>query len=127
VSAVELTASAVFTRENLVELTVAAVFALAGIRSIAHWLRQPLHLVGRGELVVFALFVVARAGLWFGLSGLFLLFASFDTEGRAFMDDAAAFRWYFVVFLVLIALHFATSVLLGRVRRDPPADGDRNA
>jgi hypothetical protein len=127
VSAVELTAAAVFTRENLVELTVAAVFALAGIRSIAHWLRQPLHLVGRGELVVFALFVVARAGLWFGLSGLFLLFASFDTEGRAFMDDAAAFRWYFVVFLVLIALHFATSVLLGRARRDPPADGDRNA
>jgi hypothetical protein len=127
VSSVGLIAAAVFARENLVELTIAAVFALAGIRSIVHWLRQPLHLVGRSELVLFALFVVARAGLWFGLSGWFLLLASVDTRGRAFTDDAAAFRWYFVVFLVLLALHFATSVLLGRARRDPPADGDRNA
>jgi len=127
VKVVGFTAAAVFARENLVELSIAAVFALAGIRSIVHWLRQPLHLVGRGELVLFALFVVARAGLWFGLSGWFLLLASVGTEGRAFTDDAAAFRWYFVVFLVLIALHFATSVLLGRVRRGPPADGDRNA
>jgi hypothetical protein len=71
--------------------------------------------------------VLARAGLWFGLSGWFLLLASVRTQGRAFTDDAAAFRWYFVVFLVLIALHFASSVLLGRVRRDPPADRGRNA
>jgi hypothetical protein len=71
--------------------------------------------------------VVARAGLWFGLAGWFLLLASVHTQGRAFTDDAAEFRWYAVVFLVPIALHFATSVLLGRVRRDPPADGDRNA
>jgi hypothetical protein len=110
-----------------VELVVAGLFALAGIRSIVHWLRQPLHLVGRSELVLFALFVVARAGLWFGLSGWFLLLADLNSEGRAFTDDAAAFRWYFVVFLVLIALHFATSVLLGRLRRDPPAGEDRNA
>ena len=108
-------------------LTVAAVFALAGIRSVVHWLRRPPELAGRGELVLFALFVVARAGLWFGLSGWFLLLAPVDMRGRAFTDDAAALQWYFVVFLVLISMHFATSTLLGRSRRPPPADGDRNA
>jgi len=107
-----------------VELTAAAVFALAGIRSIVHWLRQPPELAGRGELVLFALFVVTRAGLWFGLSGWFLLLASVHTQGRAFTDDAASFRWYFVVFLVLISTHFATSTLLGRSRPTPPPDGD---
>ena len=108
------------------EFALAGVFALAGIRSIVHWLRQPLELVGRGELVLFALFVVARAGLWFGLRGWFLLLASVDTRGREFTDDAAAFRWYFVVVLVLLALHFATSSLLRR-SRGVPRDGDRGA
>jgi hypothetical protein len=112
---------------SAVELTFAAVFAALGIRSIVHWLRQPLDLSGRRDLVLFALFVMARAGLWFALSGWFLLVASVDTQGRAFKDDAAAFRWYFVVILVLIALHVATAYLLGRSRRESPPDGDRDA
>ena len=106
-----------------VERWVAVVFVLAGIRSIVHWLRRPPELVGRRELVLFALFVVARAGLWFAIGGWFLLLASVRTQGRAFTEDAAAFRGYAVVFLVLIALHLATTVLLGRSRREPPPDG----
>ena len=108
---------------SAVELTFAAVFAALGIRSIVHWL---LELSGRRDLVLFALFVMARAGLWFALSGWFLLVASVDTQGRAFKDDAAAFRWYFVVILVMIALHVATASLLGRSRPDPPSNGDRD-
>jgi hypothetical protein len=112
---------------SAVELTVAAVCAALGIRSIVHWLRQPLELTGRRDLVLFALFVVARAGLWFAVGGWFLLVASVDTEGRAFKEDAGAFRWYFVVILILIALHVATAFLLARSRQESPPDGDRDA
>jgi hypothetical protein len=111
---------------SAVELTIAAVCAALGIRSIVHWLRQPLELTGRRDLVLFALFVVARAGLWFAVGGWFLLVASVDTQGRAFREDAATFRWYFVVILILIALHVATAFLLARSRPESPPDGDRD-
>ena len=38
--------------------------------------------------MLFALFVVSRAGLWFALMELFLLYATVDTQGRAFSEDA---------------------------------------
>ena len=41
-----------------VEVVVAGLFALLGIRSIVHWLRQPMELDDRRDLVLFALFVV---------------------------------------------------------------------
>ena len=47
--------------------------------------------------VLFALFVVSRAGLWFALMGLFLMHASVDTQGRAFAEDAGEFAWYFIL------------------------------
>jgi hypothetical protein len=78
--------------------------------------------------VLYALFVAARAGLWFALMGLFLLFASVQTQGRAFIDDAARFNWYFIVLAVPAALQFVTGFLLGRPHRPgPPPDGDRGA
>ena len=44
------------------ELVAAAVFAFLGVRSIVHWLRHPIDdLVGRRDLVLYALFVMARA------------------------------------------------------------------
>jgi hypothetical protein len=113
-----------------VELVAAALFAILGVRSIVHWLRHPVDdLVGRRDLVLYALFVMARAGVWFGLMGLFLLFASVETQGRAFTDDAAELNWYAVVLLVPIALQFVTGYLLGRPRErpGPPPDEDRPA
>ena len=113
-----------------IELVPAVLFALLGVRSIVHWLRHPVEdLVGRRDLVLYALFVMGRAGVWFGLMGLFLLFVSVESEGRAFTDDAAEFNWYIVILLVPIALQFVTGYLLGRSRGDPglPPDGDRAA
>jgi hypothetical protein len=109
-----------------VELVVATVFGLLGIRSLVHWLRRPIESTGRQDLLLYALFVAARAGLWFALMGLFLLFASVDSQGRAFIDDAARFNWYFIVLAVPAALQFVTGFLLGR---SPPGagDGDREA
>ncbi|HEX6579572.1 MAG TPA: hypothetical protein VF195_01680 [Actinomycetota bacterium] len=113
-----------------VELVAVALFATLGVRSVVHWLRHPIDdLVGRRDLVLYALFVMARAGVWFGLMGLFLLFASVETQGRAFTDDAAELNWYIVVLLVPISLQFVTGYLLGRSRGGPgpPPDGDRAA
>ena len=111
-----------------VELAAAALFAFLGVRSIVHWLRHPIDdLMGRRDLVLYALFVMARAGVWFGLMGLFLLFASVETQGRAFTDDAAELNWYVVVLLVPISLQFVTGYLLGRSREGSPPNGDRAA
>ena len=109
---------------NAVELVVAAVFGLLGVRSIVHWLRRPIDLDARRDLLLFALFVASRAGVWFALMGLFLLFASVETQGRAFTDDAARFNWYYLVLAVPATLQFVTGFLLGRDRPSPPADGD---
>ena len=112
---------------NVAELVVAAVFGLLGIRSIVHWLRRPLELDARRDHLLYALFVASRAGVWFALMGLFLLFASVETQGRAFADDAARFDWYYLVLAVPAALQFVSGFLLGRDRRTPPSDGDGDA
>lgn len=109
---------------NVAELVLAAVFGLLGIRSIVHWLRRPLELEARRDHLLYALFVASRAGVWFALMGLFLLFASVDTEGRAFTDDAARFNWYYLVLAVPATLQFVSGFLLGRDRRSPPAGRD---
>ena len=40
------------------------------------------------------MFVTGRVGLWFAPSGLFALYASMDTQGRAFADDVRRYDWY---------------------------------
>ena len=109
---------------NVVELVVAAVFGVLGIRSIGHWLRRPMDSDARRDHLLYALFVASRAGLWFALMGLFLLFASVETQGRAFTDDAARFNWYYIVLAVPATLQFVSGFLLGRDPRPPPSDED---
>ena len=106
------------------ELIVAAVLGVLGVRSLVYWLRRPMELYSRREHLLYALFVVSRAGIWFALAGLFLLYASVETEGRAFADDAAEFRWYFVVLAIPAALQFVAGFLLGRSPRPPGGDPD---
>ena len=107
------------------ELVAAVVFGLLGIRSLIHWLRRPFESDARRDHVLFALFVVSRAGLWFALAGLFLLYATVDTLGRAFSEDAGEFAWYFILIMVLAALHLVTVFLLGRTPPTQPPDEDR--
>ncbi len=96
------------------EVAMAALFAALGLRSLLYWLRRPMESDVRRDHLLYALFVVARAGLWFALAGLFLLYAAVDTQGRAFVDDVGDFRWYFFVLAVPAALQFVTGFLLGR-------------
>ena len=112
---------------NVAELIAAALFGLLGVRSLVHWLRRPLDSDARRDHLLYALFVASRAGLWFALMGLFLLFASVETQGRAFADDAARFNWYYIVLAVPAALQFVSGFLLGSNRRAPPSDRDPGA
>jgi hypothetical protein len=112
---------------NVFEVVAAGVFGLLGVRSIVHWLRRPLDSDAPRDHLLYALFVTSRAGLWFALMGLFLLFASVETQGRAFTDDAARFNWYYVVLAVPAGVQFVSGFLLGRNRRTPPSDGDPGA
>jgi hypothetical protein len=112
---------------NVVEVVVAAVFGLLGVRSLVHWLRRPIELDARRDHLLYALFVVSRAGIWFALMGLFLLYASVETQGRAFADDAVRFNWYFIVLAVPAAVQFVTGFLLGRAPRTPPSNRDPGA
>ena len=110
---------------NVVEIVVAAVFGLLGVRSLVYWLRRPMDSDVRRDHLLYALFVASRAGLWFALTGLFLLFASVETHGRAFIDDAARFKWYYFVLAVPAALHFISGFLLGRPPPSPPSNDDQ--
>ena len=110
---------------NVVEVVVAAVFGLLGVRSAIYWLRRPLDSDIRRDHVLYALFVASRVCLWFALMGLFLLFASVETQGRAFIDDAARFNWYYIVLAVPAGLQFISGFLLGRSPPTPPSDGDQ--
>jgi hypothetical protein len=107
------------------ELILAVVFGLLGIRSLVHWLRRPVASAARRDHLLYALFVVSRAGLWFALMGVFLLYAGVRTQGRAFLEDAGDYRWYFVIVLVLAGMQFAVGFLLGGGRnasREPGRD-----
>ena len=112
---------------NVVELVVAGVLVLLGVRSAIYWLRRPVDSEVRRDHLLYALFVTSRVGLWFALAGLFVLFASVETQGRAFIDDAARFSWYYIVLAVPAALQFVTGFLLGRAPPTPPSDEDPGA
>jgi hypothetical protein len=101
-----------------VELAIAIVLAALGVRSLVHWARRPFRSRDPYDHALFALYVVGRAGLWFALAGMFLLFASAGTidpvtgeelhaPGQAFIDAVDEHRWY-----VLVPVGFAIAQLV---------------
>jgi hypothetical protein len=96
------------------ELALAVVFGLLGIRSLLHWGRRPFESRDVTDHVLYACFVTGRAGLWFALAGLFALYATTQTQGRAFIDDVRAYDWLLAVFLLLAAMQLLAGFFLGR-------------
>lgn len=96
------------------DLTIAALVIAMGFRSLVHWIRRPFESDDATDQVLFALFVTGRAGLWFAVAGLFLLYASFGTTGQALVDDMLGYSWYILVLLGLAALQFVAGFMLGR-------------
>ena len=107
------------------ELAIAAVLALFGVRSIVHWARRPFGSRDPRDHALFALYVMGRAGLWFAFAGAFLLFATAATTdpvtgeeihapGRAYIDAVNENRWYVLVPVTLATVQFVAGYVLGR-------------
>jgi len=98
------------------------LFAALGVRSLVHWVRRPFDSDDPRDHALFALFVTGRVGLWLALSGLFLLYALTETQGRAFVDDVREYDWLLLLFVGLSAMQFLAGFFLGR--RSGPDEGD---
>jgi hypothetical protein len=102
------------------EYAIVAISAGMGVRSVVHWIRKPLE--GGSDAirdqVWFAVFVTARAGFWFALAGAFAIYASIDTRGQAFVDEARGHAAYLLLLLALPVVQFVAAFFLSR-DKDP--------
>jgi hypothetical protein len=98
----------------VVELAIAALFALVGLRSLWTWSRRRFEGTDLADHLLFALFVTGRVGLWFAFAGFFLIYASVGTRGRPGLDELEQYRWYLAVPLVLAAMQLLAGWFLGR-------------
>ena len=101
------------------EIWVAVVLAVAGARSLVHWLRLPFAGEDPIDHLLFALFVLGRVGFWWSLAGLFAIYASLTGSlvGVAFADEVRTrFWWYPVIVAAFGAMQFAAGYFLSRRR-----------
>jgi hypothetical protein len=89
---------------RIVELVVAGLFVLGGVRAIWYWSRRPFEGTDVVDHLLYALYLTGRIGLWFAIAGFFLIYATIDVQGRAALDELDQYRWYFMVPLVLALL-----------------------
>jgi hypothetical protein len=103
---------------RIVELSIAVIFVIAGLRSLWKWSRLRFESTDVTDHALYATFVTGRVGLWFAFAGFFLIYASVDVRGKPAVDELQQYRWYLIVPLVLAAMQFAGGWFLGR--RQPP-------
>jgi hypothetical protein len=103
---------------RVVEIVLAALLALVGIRSLVKWSGRRFEGVDATDHALYALFVTGRAGLWFALAGFFAIYATVETPGRPGLDELEQYRWYLIVPLVLASFQLVGGWFLGR--RTPP-------
>ena len=105
------------------EIVVASILALFGVRSLVHWIRRPIESASVRDKLLFSLWILGRAGMWFAVAGIFAISASIQRQGRAFSDEWSNYRWYILVPLVLAALQAVTGYALGRSEGESPPPG----
>ena len=100
---------------RVLEFVIAGVFGVLGIRSVVHWASRPFDSDDPVDHALYAVYVTGRAGIWFALGGLFLVFGLSGAEGRASLAHTARdLRWYVVIFAVLGVLQLLGGWFLGR-------------
>ena len=70
------------------------------------WARRPFASRSFRDHLLYALFLAARIGVWFGLAGLFL--------GYGLVHDDSSVRWLAIVPIALAAVSAMCSYALGR-------------
>lgn len=96
-----------------VELAIAAILALFGLRSLRVWLGRRFAAESSGDRVAYSLFVTGRVGTWFALAGFFVGYAVVD-------EPQSIVRWYAFVPLVLAAVQLLSGFYLSRSPSPPP-------
>jgi hypothetical protein len=99
---------------RVVELTIAGLLIVAGLRSLWAWSRRRFEGTDVIDHLLYALYLTGRIGLWFAVAGFFLISASIDAHGQAALDELERFRWYVMVPLVLAVLQLVSGYALGR-------------
>ncbi len=106
------------------ELVVALLFLGLGIRSAVYWSRHRLDARDTADDLLFAAFVTGRVGTWLLASGMWLVFASIDAQGRAYTDEASQYVWLIIVFLALGATQLIAAWFLSARDRALGSDTD---
>jgi hypothetical protein len=98
---------------RIVELAIAGLFAMGGLRSLWVWSHRPFEGGDLTDHLLYSLYLTGRIGLWFAFSGLFLLYAV-EEGGHATSGEPGRFRWYFLVLIALAVLQLLAGFALGR-------------
>jgi hypothetical protein len=115
---------------RIAEFVAAGVFLAMGVRSLVHWVRRPFESADPRDHLLFAAFVVGRAGMWLSLAGSLVLSATLKDpngsgaylRGRAFADYFRdRYWWYPLTFTVFLVMQFLAGWFLGhrRAAHDP--------
>jgi hypothetical protein len=99
---------------RVVELTIAGLLIVAGLRSLWAWSRRGFEGTDVIDHLLYALFVTGRIALWFVIAGFFLIPAAIDAQGQPALDELARYRWYFIVPLLLAAVQLVAGYILDR-------------
>lgn len=99
---------------RVIELVIAGLFVLAGLRSLRAWSRRRFEGTDVIDHLLYALYLTGRIGLWFAVAGFFLISASINARGQPALDEFAPYRWYFIVPLLLAALQLMAGYVLWR-------------
>ena len=91
---------------HVIEIVLAGLLFLGGLRSLVKWFGTYFDARSGSEHVLFALFASARVGTWFALGGLFL--------GYGVLSEPQGLRWFALVPLALAGLQLLTGIALGR-------------
>ena len=102
---------------KVVELAVAGILSLAGIRSLVRWLGRDFHATSAAEQVLYVLHATSRVGGWLALAGFF--------AGYALVSDPTRFGWYILVPIALAGIQLLTGLLLARSPVPPAGESDR--
>jgi len=101
----------------VVELVVAGVLFLLGVRSALRWFRTEFRAVSPGEAFLYALHVSSRVALWFSFAAVFL--------ALGLLDEPSRYRWFALIPIGLAGVQLLTGVLLARGEPDAPSVSSR--
>ena len=91
---------------HVIEIVVAALLFLGGLRSLLRWFRTQFDAESARERFLYSLFASARVGTWLSLGAIFL--------GYAIVTEPQSLPWYTLVPLGLAGVQAVTGLALAR-------------